>query len=278
MKRKLFFAAMLLGMGSMSFAQTTPMTNKNGLTITPEAGDWVLGMNAAPFLNYIGNMFNGTLNNSVGVSFVNNNAIYGKYFINPDMAYRGSFRITTFSNSSRTLIDTNTTTVTPSYIEDKSTSSGFAFYLSGGFEKRRGHNRLQGYYGADLTLTFGAAAPNMKNEYGLELDSANIADGYVTNGRMLSSKSGATFGVGVRPFVGVEYFVLPKLSIGGEFGWGLTFASTAGGQTVNQFYGPNPPSGTANSVYEVTTETGKSSSFIWNTDNLGGAIRILYHF
>lgn len=269
---------MIVGLGSMTFAQTTPMTNKNGLTITPEAGDWVLGMNAAPFLNYIGNMFNANDSNTVGVNFVNNNAIYGKYYVNSDMAYRGSFRITTFANSVTTLQDTNTVSVSPSYVENKVTASGFAFYLSAGIEKRKGHNRLQGYYGVDAILSLGAAAPNMKADYGLTMDSTNVANGYVPTTRMLSSKAGAQFGIGVRPFVGVEYFVLPKLSIGGEFGWGLSFVTTGGGEVITENYGPNPPSGTANTTFEVTTETGKSNSFVLNTDNLGGAIRILYHF
>ncbi|MBU2019662.1 MAG: hypothetical protein KJ941_08450 [Bacteroidetes bacterium] len=278
MKRKLFFATMFTGLTVFTFGQTTQMTNKNGLVITPEAGDWVLGMNAAPILNYVGNMFNGNTANSVGSAFVDgNNAIYGKYYVSADLAYRGSFTLTALSSSSRTLVDTNTIDAAPDYFENKTTNSGFGFYLSAGIEKRKGHNRLQGYYGAELVLQFGAATPNVSNEYGLALDSANLADGFVSNGRTLSSKAGSTFGVGARPFVGVEYFVLPKLSIGAEFGLGLMFTTTAGGETVTENF-TTVSGGSSPILYERTTNTGKSNQFLWTTDNLGGAIRILYHF
>jgi hypothetical protein len=246
--------------------------------ITPEAGDWALGMNAAPILNYVGNLFNGNTANTVNTDFINgNNAIYGKYFLSADMAIRGSLRLTTLSAISRTLVDTNTFDAAPDYFENKSTNSDFGFVLSAGIEKRKGHNRLQGYYGGELMLQFGGAAPNVKNEYGLILDSANIANSFVANGRTLSSKTGTTFGVGVRPFIGVEYFVLPKLSIGGEFGLGLMLTTTREGSVVNENYGP-VSGGSQSVVYENTVRTGKSSSFLWTTDNLGGAIRILYHF
>lgn len=274
MKRKLFFAAMFTGIGAISFAQTTQMTNKNGLVITPEAGDWVLGMNASPFLNYVGNLFNGTTNNSVGTAFVDgNNAIYGKYFATNDMAYRGSLRITALSNSSSFLFDTNTVDQQPDYLEDVSRQSGFGFYLSGGLEWRKGHNRLQGYYGGELMLMFGALTPNVTNEYALAMDSTNIANNLVTPGRTLESRAGSTFGFGVRPFVGVEYFVLPKLSIAGEFGWGLMFSTTSEGEnTTEQF------DFTTNEAFTTTARTGGSNNFLLTTDNLGGAIRIFYHF
>lgn len=278
MTRRLLFTAVMLGFSSLTFAQTTPVTNKNGLTITPEAGDWVLGMNAAPILNYIGNMFNANDSNTVGSSFVNNNAIYGKYYVTADMAYRGSFRITTLSSTSRFLTNVDTVGTSPSYVENKMVASGFGFYLSAGIEKRKGHNRLQGYYGVDLNLSLGAATPNLKYEYALEMDSVNIAKGFVDSVRTISANSGTMFGVGIRPFIGVEYFVLPKLSIGAEFGWGLNLMTVGRGSLTREIWGPNPPSAASASAYQRTDEVGKSTSFLWTTDNMGGALRLLYHF
>ena len=278
MKRKIFFAAMFTGLSVFTFGQTTQMKNKNGLVITPESGDYALGMNAAPLLNYVGNMFNGSTFNSVGTAFVDNtNSIYGKLFLDGNMALRGSVNLTTFSATNRTLIDTNTFDADPDYFENKTVNSGFGITLSAGVEYRKGHNRLQGYYGAEALLQFGNSAASVKNEYGLDLDSANLADGYVSNNRVLTSKSGMVFGIGVRPFVGVEYFVLPKLSIGGEFGLGMMLQSIGEGEVVTENRG-TLSGGSTVTVYDRTTMTPKSSSFVWTTDNLGGAIRILYHF
>jgi hypothetical protein len=41
--------------------------------------------------------------------------------------------------------------------------------------------------------------------------------------RALKRKTNGRIGVGVRAFIGVEYFVAPKVSIGGEFGWGVGY-------------------------------------------------------
>jgi hypothetical protein len=288
MKRKLFLAAMLIGAGTIAFAQTTPVTNKNGLTVTPEAGDWALGMNAAPLLNFVGNMFNGTAGNSVNTGFVAGNplsnsgaGIYGKYFIDENTAYRGTFRVTSLNGSASNMIDTaGSTPQYPSgYVTNVTKTSGFGFVLGGGIEKRKGHGRIQGYYGGEVLLSFGGTAPNTSTEFGLALDSASIND-YPTaaaNGRTLSTKAGSSFGFGVRGFVGVEYFVAPKLSIGGEFGWGLTYVTTSEGEVVKEYYG-NDGVATANSVFTRTTTTGKSSAFNLNTDNLGGVIRVMFHF
>ncbi len=279
MKKKLFLAAMLMGVGVTAIAQSTPVKNKNKVTITPEAGDWALGMNAAPILGYVGNMFNGTANNSVSTAFANgNNAIYGKYFVDANTAYRGSFRIASSSNTTRTLQDTSSNTNAPSYVENKSTSSGSGFVLSAGIEKRKGSTRIQGYYGGEVMLRFGAAVPNVKNEWAIALDSASNANGQATSGRTLSTKSGATFGFGLRGFIGVEYFVAPKLSIAGEFGYGISYSTTKGSESVTEVYGLATPSATSSTTFEVTTLGGKSSSFNLDTDNLGGAIRIMFHF
>ncbi len=268
MKRKLLIVCAFVGMGSFLNAQTTMVKNDNGMVITPEAGDWALGADASPILNYVGNMFNGTTGNSVNNAFVNNNAIFGKYFVDENTAYRASFRITTVSNKSAALTDTNTSTGNPEYISDVTKVSGFGFYLSGGLEKRRGHGRLQGYYGGELGLGFGGAAPNTSTEYEVPLSATNPGT------RTLSTKTGSSFSVGLRGFIGAEYFVIPKLSLGVEFGWGLAFRTTAQNETVTETW-----NGTA--VEEITSSTvGKSSSFGFATDAgmPAGSVRIMYHF
>lgn len=267
MKRKLLIVCAFAGMGTFLNAQTTMVKNDNGQVITPEAGDWALGADASPILNYVGNMFNGSTANSLNNAFVNNNAIFGKYFVDENTAYRGSFRITTVSNKTAALTDTNTAPGTnPEYISDVTKVSGFGFYLSGGLEKRRGHGRLQGYYGGELGLGFGGT-PNTSTEYELPLSATNPGS------RVTSVKAGSSFSVGLRGFIGAEYFVIPKLSLGVEFGWGLAFRTTGEGETITESW-----DGTK--VNTITTNTGKSSSFGFGTDSgvPAGSVRIMYHF
>ncbi len=281
MKKNLFFVAALFA-GSVTFAQTTEVKDNNDMVVTPQAGDWAIGFNANPLINYVGNMFNGSTGNTFNSAFINStgsaaNAIYGKYFIDANTALRGSFRLRTASGTSNVLTDTNTINSNPAYITDEFKASGGAVVLGFGIEKRRGHNRLQGYYGGEALITLGGTTPNLTNTYEVALDSASIADGYVNNGRVLTSKAGSSFGVGARGFIGAEYFFAPKISISAEYGWGVSFSRTSGGETVTDNWGID---GTATepSNFQVTTETGKSSSFNLDTDNLGGAIRLMFHF
>lgn len=279
MKRKIFSIGAALAFAFTVTAQTEEVTNKNGVVVTPEAGDWAIGFDASPLLNYAGNLLNGNTSNSMNTQFIGaNQAIFGKYFVDASTAYRGGLRIASLSGKQEILTDTNTVNSNPSYVTDIAKSSGAAIYLSAGIEKRRGKNRLQGYYGGEATIMFGGSTPNMSYEYGATLDSANIADGAAVNGRTLTSKAGSTFGFGVRGFIGAEYFFMPKMSISAEYGWGLMFSSTGAGETVTENYGLETSTSTAPSTYEVTTMTGKSSSFGIDTDNMGGVIRLMFHF
>ncbi len=278
MKKNLFLVAALFA-GSVAFAQTTEIKDDNGFVVTPQAGDWGLGFNASPLVNYVGNMFNGNTNNTLNAGYVSpNQAIYGKYFKDENTAYRASVRLMTASGSQIMQVDTNTVNSAPSYVEDKVKSSGAGVVLTLGLEKRKGHNKLQGYYGAEASITFGGPNAKMEYTYGAALDSINIARGGAVNGRTLSTKGGATFGFGVRGFIGAEYFFAPKISIAAEYGWGLGLRKTAGTETVIENFGLDGAIATANSTYTVTTTTGKASSFRIDTDNLGGAIRLMFHF
>jgi hypothetical protein len=288
MKKNLFFVAALFA-SSVAFAQTTEVKNDNDVVVTPQAGDWAIGFNANPLFSYVGNMFNGSTANTFNSAFMNgggpsSNAIYGKYFTDENTAFRGSLRLMTQSGTSNVLTDTNTAAGnSPEYITDTYKQSGSAIVLGFGIEKRRGHNKLQGFYGAEALITLGGTQPSATNEYELVLDSANLANGYVNNGRVLSSKgntttgAGTRFGFGVRGFIGAEYFFAPKISIAAEYGWGLSLSNTGGNEVVTETYGIKEGATTA-SVYETTTTTGKSSSFGIDTDNLGGAIRLMFHF
>ena len=263
MKTKVILIALFVGFGSMINAQNDDvLTNKNGAAILPSAGDWGLGFDAAPILNYAGNMLNGNTMNSMGSAFDNANlAISGKYFTDASTAYRGSLRIGMGTTSMDQLFGgangdslTNTTKMSSSVV-----------VLGGGLEKRRGHGRLQGYYGGEMLVGFGGAKETYS--YAEELSNTNPIS------RTTEDKSGSVFVLGVRGVIGVEYFILPKISLGAEYGWGLSLNSQGQGSSTTESWD------LANSSSTTTTvNTGGSSIFGIDTDNNGGAIRLMFHF
>jgi hypothetical protein len=245
MKKIFLFCASVALVSTMN----AQLTSKKGENYLPEAGDYAIGADASSMLSYFGNMLNGGSNTGFGMGFTNGaTAITGKKFTTDKMAYRGMVRVGFGSTSVATPAATGEDVVKTSYNN---------ITLGGGIENRRGNTRLQGYYGAMAMISLGGSKTSY--EYG-----AGAVDGQITE-----EKAGSTFGLGVRAFVGAEYFVLPKISIGGEFGWGLGFTSTGAAETTIQ--GAEAVTG------------GTSSSFGLDTDNNAfgvapAAVLVHFHF
>jgi hypothetical protein len=274
MKKKILFVAAILGASFSTIAQDENADK----VFTPEAGDWVIGFDAAPILNYVGNMFNGTQNNSFNSDFVNNdNILFGKYYKDATTAYRGSLRILNYSVKQDILNDTSTVSYMPSYLTDVTKQSGSLIQFGAGLEKRKGEGRFQGYYGGELMITLGGAT-NSSTEYSTALTLDNIANGSASNFRNISSNTAGGFGVSIRGFAGVEYFIFPKISLGAEFGWGFGLQTTGEAETVTEIYDFVDAAATTATTFEVTTMTAKNSIMAIDTDNMGGKVKLLFHF
>lgn len=241
-----------------SFAQD--LTSKKGENFLPEEGEWAIGFDATPFLEYVGN-FLGDDNSAPVVGYLNGvNTIYGKMYTSPTEALRAKARIG-FTSSTDKAIVTDVTDVTNT-VEDERKVSSTIVGLGLGKEYRRGNTRLQGLYGAEAFLWM----MNTKTTYGYgnALGSANTLNTNVFKSGMdgfTEVKSGSTIGVQLRGFVGAEYFIFPKISLGAEYGWGLTFASTGNGESTFEFFNT-----TDNNVESTTTETAGGSSVSLDSD------------
>lgn len=275
MKKQVLLVAAALGMTFATNAQD--LTSKSGHTILPEAGDIAIGFDASPLFNYVGNMFNGTSGNSFNTGWTNaNNAIYGKYYLSADMAVRGWVRLGFGSTTDRTFVDDVTSTSTPlAQVEDVRKDSYSSIIIGGGIEMRRGHNRLQGYYGGDLLI--GSLGTKTEWTYGNTL--TDTYTNHMTGGMgQLTDAPGSTFMIGLRGVIGVEYFLAPKVSIGAEYAWGLGMMSTGEGESTSEAYN------LADNAIETTTNTtAKDSQFAIDTDmnNMmfgGGSVKLLFHF
>ncbi len=259
--KKLIISA-LFAMGVMgAYAQTAeapqaevPLT-KSGYKFLPEAGDYALGISANPFLNYLGNAFNGNMgNNFVNNGFGNANnsfgdaVIYGKYFLSADQAVRAKLVINTGQDIYKQTVQDDYAESQPGYnyqtvvdvVKDGRTAVG----LNVGYEFRRGYRRLQGFYGAELGVgysTGGTTSYEYANPITADNQSpshATFDQNFQTTGvnpqgtvaeRDIEVNRGNRFDVMLGGFAGVEYFIFPKLSIGGEIG--LQFSAYTVGQT-----------------------------------------------
>lgn len=281
MKKSFLAVAVILGTTSV-FAQD--LTSKKGEAYLPVAGDWAISVDATPILNYVGNFIGGNgLNSAPTWNFLHpSSAIIGKYFVEDNMAYRGGVNIMFGTMTERALV-AKVGSTTGEQVEDSKKTSGSGIYLTGGMEWRKGSTRLQGFYGAELGLGFGGGT---KEEYTYGNDFAfGTATQSQTHGvdgavdvRSTNTKGGIMFGL--RGFIGAEYFVLPKLAIGGEFGWGLGLQTTGEATvTVNELN--DAGTGIEDETYVIAS---KSSSMVLGTDNMNsvfgpsGTLRISFHF
>src|SRR6202008_251000 len=91
MKKSIALLALAFGVTG-AFAQD--LTSKKGEPILPEAEDWAIGVDANPFLRYVGNFIGGNGLNAAP-SFTNygaNQTIVAKKFTDAQNAYRVTFR------------------------------------------------------------------------------------------------------------------------------------------------------------------------------------------
>jgi len=285
MKKSIFTVALILGAATTTFAQDK--------TYGAESGDWAIGIDATPFLNYFGNFIGGAgLNSAPTWNFLTTNqTITGKYFVEDDMAYRGSLRLGFGSQSANSMIGQDGAAA-PTYpnlpitVEDTWKGGSMNIGLSGGIEYRKGSGRLVGFYGGELGIMLSSSSASYSYGNAMTTTGASSTDFGTGNlngdpvygvGRLTESKSGSTFGLGLRGFIGAEYFILPKMSIGGEFGWGLAFVSNGAGSEMWE-----STDGTQVATIEHTGT--KTSSFGFDTDSNNsvfgpaGSLRLTFHF
>jgi len=288
MKKSVLVIALAFGV-SGAFAQD--LTSKKGEPILPESGDWAISMNLDPVFQFVGNAFSGStaVNGAPGAAWLNgDHTIIGKKFIDEKTAYRALVRIGIGSSSTKAMIADATVTTAPTYpelpamVEDKMTVSNTNIGIGLGKEWRRGKTRLQGYYGADAMVWISSA--KTKYSYGNALSTSApvvgvsaatttdfgsnfTTDSYGNAARITSLKSGMTFGIGIRGFIGAEYFIFPKIAIGAEYGWGLGFQMTGKGKTAKESVGGVTPA-----VGTQEVETGSSSKVGIDTDLNQGTI------
>lgn len=249
--KKQILVTLLAAISSVCLAQvdTTILVNKRGRAILPQAGEFSIGVDASPFFQYLGNMFNNTANNpSPAFQSPSFPSLVGKYMKSATTAFRVRFSLNNFSQEGKNLVD-NTVSPDPALLVTDTKSYNSTNMLVGfGLEKRRGRGRLQGVYGVEAfvgftssssTYTYGNAITVANPNVSFTLWNPNGATvSFVTfgNNRTLETSSGTSLSFGVTGFVGAEYFFAPKISLGAEFGYSIaSIGSGTGTQKTESF-------------------------------------------
>ena len=262
--KKLFTMLTVVAISTtITFAQN--LTSKKGENYLPESDEWSIGFDATSTLNYFGNLFNSSAAAPTADYFIAN-TIYGKMMTSDNSAWR----VTLGLNMSKDIVnssvpDLNSSASAGDMVEDKYSFGLTQINLMLGKEFRRGSTRLQGVYGAEAGLAISSQTQNW--EYG------NSAEDRGAFGSLIESKSGLAFGIGLRAFIGVEYFILPKISLSGEYGLSFGFMTQGGGSTTTETYDPNDDD------VDTNTSDGASDSYfgLFN-DNSGGRLSLHLYF
>ena len=290
MKKFVLTAAFAAGV----FTLMAQPVSKKGEQYLPREGDWAVGIDASPFLKYVGNLFTEAENNSPSAEFINDQfAISVKKFTRDDRAYRASFRINVLADSYRAFIPEFSTEPTNTTVEDKYSRTFTNAYLSAGIEKRLGNTRIQGLYGAEGYLGFGSEKHSFdygnkitpentspeRSEFALDFqnDPREITNIDASGAFMTEFKKGTMFTIGARVFLGAEVFIFPKWSVGFEYGLGLGYAYR-GNSSIMEEQWAVPIGGTSEQFVTTVTDEGGSSRFLLDTDNSGGAFYMFFYF
>jgi hypothetical protein len=258
---------------AVMLVQKSELVTKKGESILPETGDWAISIDASPFLRYMGN-FIGSNGANIAPTFdflSVSQTILGKYYVDPEKAYRLGVRLGFGSNSSTNKVNSIASVNPIVYVDDVTTTSNFALGLTAGKEWRKGKGRLQGYYGIEGGFAVGSAS--MRRDYGNRLAPNNPWS------RLYENENGTSFSLGARGFLGVDYFIFPKIAIGGEFGWGVVLRTVGEGSSKSEYW-----DSATNTVKTTLMPIGGFTSFNFNSDNLNslfgpaGTLRLTLHF
>ncbi|MBR3937758.1 MAG: hypothetical protein IKJ66_07525 [Bacteroidaceae bacterium] len=268
----------------------------------PKAGDLAIGIDMQPVYSFFGNLANGDAGNGLGQFGgedpfgITGISIMGKYMLDNTTALRVNVGINknvtkTYSYS----IDDEARFLNPlseAKVQDLNKFNSAGYSLAAGIEFRKGKNRIQGFLGGDVV--FAVDKERYQFSYGNVLTDVNqipsrtaynnvpagfpsapaIANvGYWT--RTYATESYAcTVLAGVAGRLGVEYFIVPQLSFGGEVSLMVAKRFEKGSYTKAEGYNPTT------AQVETHTELMRpaSSQFHIGTENLGGKLFMMFYF
>ncbi|HHT03223.1 MAG TPA: hypothetical protein GX005_02735 [Bacteroidales bacterium] len=236
----------------------------NSKEYLPKAGDISIGADALPYLEFLGNAFNGNTNNSLNLG---ETTLYFKYFLTDNTAVRAIIGIDNGTNNSREYVADDLLRLDPfnpnAKAEDLKLEKYRDVYLKVGYQIYKTRNRLAGYYGAQIGYGYG----NSFSEYTYanpisamnQIPTSHNFGGNINGAsRVLEAKDVASNTISAGLFIGVEYFFMPKMSIGGEYGLDFQYEWSGQSNAVSESWNGSEVVNTNSLV--LPTQSGSSFS------------------
>lgn len=289
----------------LSLAISPWLMAQDGNSVLPQKGDWAVSINAAPVLQYIGQLFNGTNGNAVinrfgGQPYLNNDVTTGNFgVINPLVSVSAKYLLTddialrlnagwlyTYDDDKFYVQDDAARLENPistKRLIDTRIVRGNGVSLMFGAERRVGKKNIQGVFGGGVLYAnqVGSRKFMYGNIMNQDNQSPSIAVGGATvpagfsSARVLESRIANSLSyLGAVAFVGVEWFVSSKISLGGEVNIAAVYRF--GGNTYTTIEGYNTLSMQVEEWTDLTAPT--SSGFSFGTGNIGGNLSLNFYF
>lgn len=261
-----------------------PLTGKKGQVILPQKGDIGLGVNLIPFFYWMGNSFNANASNTYAADdkFFNifgNSVLIGKYMLTDKTAFRLAWGINVGHTTMDEYVQDDASNNPNMMVKDSRSLNWSRTSLALGYEMRRGNGRLQGFFGADVRLSYNRNSDYVYtygNGYSLRNlvpTSYNWGTNLNANKRTTAHTGSNIFGAGLRGFVGAEYYLAPKVCIGAEFGWGVMYQHTLAVTGSEEYY-----SAISNELMVENIYTAATNSVSAGVDNFDGTVYLMFFF
>jgi hypothetical protein len=238
-------------------------------------------------------MFNGSIGNTISWNYMgdltSSNSIYLQYYLDQRTSIRGGIRLGNLDSINQEFIVKDQMPIPDAdvLVTDKKVVNSTNLILSGYYLMHRGKGRVRGYYGGGvqliyrtssqsysygnpITTTFNAPATTNFGP-GIPIINSNITSNITSTGRVTGVSNVVSMGAGLHALVGVEYFFAPKVSVGGEFGYGVLALRNNVGQVTEERW-----NGTE--IETERTDVANDGEIKLDNTNFGGAIYLKFHF
>lgn len=294
-----------LVLAALTLVTVTARSQETEVQYTPKTGNYAVSVSAIPMTRYVGQFFNGAAANSYdefgGQTYLGGDvktgqfqkiaplmSISGKYFFDKETALRVNLGLIYQRSYRKTYADDDEAHALNPFSKQKvidtrlRNNTGMSVMV--GLEKRAGKERLQGVYGVGLLFamnnivdkyTYGNAITEVNQSPSVSNGGAVAAmNGFSYNRLLKNYNLGASLHGGIVTFVGVEYFLIPKMSIGGEVNFtALASFDQAQYQELEGF------STVDIAKREWTELKSPSSNYITvGTGNIGGNVTLNFYF
>jgi hypothetical protein len=304
---KIFTLALSLLVATAAFADEAnkpspeERAKKDYSSWLPVQGDMSIGFALDPIATFVGNMFNGNLDNALGdlagESLLNEElpnsavSIMGTYMVTDNFAVRANVGFGLYTKKINYYVQDDAALalndLSNAKVIDQLGYRSFSGSFALGVEYRLGKRLpIQGVFGAGLNyacgtwganLAYGNAITEINQNPSINpnMPSTSAVVPYLPNARMLSYTSAELMHtVGAYGSVGIEWFVSPKIALGANVNLGIYYEINPARAEVYEGW---------NTVTEEVTKhtelvAPSSHGFRFGTENIGANLYVAFYF